>query len=151
MFVRWIRFLVAAAVVISATGCSQVRLLPKADAMREGELEEATVRTRTGEVYFFEHVQVSADSLSGYAQERRTVYLPEGEIREVTEEREVLLALEDVEQITVVKRDWKRAGMWALIVGGVAGGLAITAGQSSGDDNASGGGDGRPIKPEDGK
>jgi hypothetical protein len=135
----------AAVVLASTTGCSQAMLVPKSDAMRAGELKDATVRTRTGEVYFFEHAAVTADSLSGFAQETRAVYLAGGELQEVTEDRQVHLALADVEQLSVTKRNWKRAGLWALAIAAVAGAIVLVADQSSSD--AEGGGYAPPPKP----
>jgi hypothetical protein len=143
---RVFRLLLAAVWLATTTGCSQAQLVAKADAMRAGELKNATVLTRTGETYFFERAAVTADSLSGFAQETRAVYLAGGELQEVTEDRQVYLALADVEQLSVAKRDWKRAGLWALGIAAVAGAIVVIAGQSSNDD-ASGGGDGRPPKP----
>jgi hypothetical protein len=143
---RVLRLLVAAVWLATATGCSQVMLVPKADAMRAGELKNATVRTRTGEVFFFERAGVSADSLSGFAQETRAVYLAGGELQEVTEERQVYLALADVEQLSVAKRDWKRAGLWALGLAAAAGAIAVVAEQNSNSDT-SGGNYGTPPKP----
>lgn len=141
---RVLRLAVAAVWLFTATGCSQVMLVPKSDAMRAGELKNATVRTRSGEVYYFERAAVSADSLCGLAQETRAVYLAGGELQEVTEERQVYLALEDVEQLSVSKRNWKRAGLWALGLAAAAGAIAVAADQNSGD--ASGGGYGIPDK-----
>ena len=142
---RFLRVVMAALVLAGTTGCSQVALVPKSDAMRAGELTNATVRTRTGETFFFERAAVTADSLSGFAQETRAVYLAGGELQEVTEERQVHLALADVEQLSVTKRDWKRAGLWALGIAAVAGAIAVVADQSSSD--ASSGGYAPPPKP----
>lgn len=142
---RFLRAVMAALVLASTTGCSQVTLVPKSDAMRAGELTNATVRTRTGETFYFERATVSADSLSGFAQETRAVYLAGGELEEVTEDRQVHLALADVEQLSVTKRDWKRAGLWALGIAIVAGAIIVVADASSSD--ASGGGYAPPPKP----
>ncbi len=140
------RIILAAGYLVAATGCSQISEVPKSDAMRAGELKNATVRTRTGEVYFFERARVDADSLSGFAQERSTVYLPGGDVTEVTQDRQVYLALADVEQLTVQKRSWGHTGLWALVIGGAAGAVALVASQSNNSKPATGGGDGRPPK-----
>jgi hypothetical protein len=132
----------------AATGCTTIREIPTADAVHLGSLKGATVRTRTGEVYYFEQAHVAADSLSGFAQERRSVFLAGGDVQEVTEEHQVYLALADIEQLTVAKRDWKRAGLWALVIGGGAGAIGVAAAQNSGNSTQSGGGfGGKPGTP----
>lgn len=143
---RVLRVLIALAILFSAGGCSQVTMVPKSDAAQARELKNATVRTRTGEVYYFDRAAVSADSLSGFAEETRTVYLTGGEMQEITQDRQVFLALDDVEQITVSKRDWTRAGLWALGIGAAVGVVAVVAAQNSPSD-ASGGGYAPPPKP----
>jgi len=145
--VRVIRRLVAALYLVSATGCSQMVQVPKEDALRQKELKDATVRTRAGEVYTFETATVVGDSLSGTAQERRTVYLEDGETREVVEERSVRVALADVEDLSVRKRSWKRVGLWSLAAAGVAGAIAAAASQNSGSSSGGGSGGGKPPGP----
>jgi hypothetical protein len=138
---------VAALYLLSATGCSQIVQVPKDDALRQKELKDATVRTRTGDVYFFETASVIGDSLSGTAQERRTVYLEDGDSREVVDERAVRVALTDVEDLSVRKKSWKRVGLWSLAAAGVAGAIAVAASQNSGTSSGGGSGGGKPPGP----
>ncbi len=134
------RILLAIAVLAASTGCSQVRTVPMADLSQKGEVRDATVRTKSGEVYYFERARVAADTLSGFAQERRTVYLPGGDVQEVAEEHQVYVPVADVEQLSVKTHSWGRAGLWALTLGGVVGALAFVMGQSSQSSGQSGGG-----------
>src|SRR5215831_21380271 len=99
--------------------------VPQNQAASLGNLRDAHVRTKTGEVYEFDTAKASADSLSGYATEERTVFLAGGEIQTVEEQKEVHLAFADIEDLSVKKRNWKRAGLWTLAAAGIAGTLAI--------------------------
>jgi hypothetical protein len=142
-----LRVVLAAAYLAAAAGCTTIREIPTADAVHLGSLKGATVRTRTGEVYYFDRARVAADTLSGLAQERRSVFLAGGDVQEVTEEHQVYVALADIEQLTVAQRDWKRAGLWALVIGGGAGAIGVAAAQNSGNSATQGGGFG--TKPGD--
>jgi hypothetical protein len=130
--------------LVPQTGCSRVQQVPREEWVGSGTIDEATVRTRSGEVYYFERASVAADTLHGFAQETRTVFLEGGEVQEVTEAREVHVPVADVEQMTVRRRDWKRGGLWALAAAGIAGAIAVVAGS---DDDVSGGGSGGGKPP----
>jgi hypothetical protein len=136
--------LLAGLYLLTATGCSQMVQVPRDQALRDGSLRDATVRTRTGEVYYFDRATASGDSLSGFATAERTVFLEGGEIQTVEEQKEVHLAFGDIEDLSVKKRNWKRAGLWTLAAAGVAGALAVVSNQTSGggDTGGSGGGKG---------
>ena len=138
------RMLFAGLYLLTATGCSQMVQVPRDQALRDGDLRDATVRTRTGEVYYFDRATASGDSLSGFATAERTVFLEGGEIQTVEEQKEVHLAFSDIEDLSVKKRNWKRAGLWGLAAAGVAGALAVVSNQNSsgGDGGGSGGGKG---------
>ncbi|HEV8480877.1 MAG TPA: hypothetical protein VGR66_08780 [Candidatus Eisenbacteria bacterium] len=145
-----LRMLLAGSFLIATTGCSQMVQVPQNQAASLGTLKDAHVRTKTGEVYQFDLASVRGDSLSGYANEERTVFLEGGEIQTVEEQKAVHLAFADIEELTVKKRNWKRAGLWTLAAGAVAGGLAIASGQNSppsADANSSGGGKGGGPTP----
>jgi hypothetical protein len=137
--VRAFHLLLAGSVLYGAAGCSQIRQVPTQDAFRAREVKDATVRTRTGETYFFEHADVASDTLRGYALEKRTVYLEGGEVQEVTEARRVELALSDVEQLSLKRRNWKKAGLWAIATAGAAGIVAVVSSQNSGGTPTGGG------------
>ena len=139
------RMLLAGIYLISATGCSQMVQLPQSEAASQKNLKDARVRTKTGEVYQFDNATASGDSLSGFANEERTVFLQGGEIQTVEEQKEVHLAFADIEDLSVKKRNWKRAGLWTLAAGALAGALAVASGQNNsptGDTGTSGGGKG---------
>jgi len=148
--VKVLRVLLAGSLVIATTGCSQMVQVPQNQAASLGTLKDAHVRTKTGEVYEFDVAAVRGDSLSGYANEERTVFLEGGEIQTVEEQKEVHLAFADIEEVKIKKRNWKRAGLWTLAAGAVAGGLAIASGSSTPpapDANSSGGGKGGGPTP----
>jgi hypothetical protein len=125
-----------------------VTQVPREEWTQSGKLDDATIRTRGGEVYYFEHAAFAGDTLRGFAQETRTVFLEGGEVQEVVEAHEVKLAVAEIEQMTVRRRDWKKGGLWALAAAGVAGAIAIVAG--SDDDPAGGGGSGGGKPPPTG-
>jgi hypothetical protein len=134
--------LLAGIYLITATGCSQMVHVPQTEAISSGTLKDAHVRTKTGETYEFDTATARSDSLSGYATEERTMFLQGGEIQTVEEQKVVHLAFADIEDLSVKKRNWKRAGLWTLAAAGIAGALAIASGQNSPPptDSNSGGG-----------
>lgn len=139
------RMLLAGIYLISATGCSQMVQVPQTEAISAKTLKDAHVRTKTGEVYEFDTATAANDSLSGYANEERTMFLEGGEIQTVEEQKHVRLAFSDIEDLKVKKRNWKRAGLWTLAAAGIAGALAVASGQNSppaGNTGDSGGGKG---------
>lgn len=139
------RMLLAGIYLVTATGCSQMVHVPQTEAISQHTLKDAHVRTKTGEVYQFDTATAANDSLSGFANEERTVFLTGGEIQTVEEQKEVHLAFADIEDLSVKKRNWKRAGLWTLAAAGVAGALAVASGQNNaptGDTGTSGGGKG---------
>ena len=142
------RVLAVGIYLITATGCSQMVQVPQNQATSLGTLHDAHVRTKTGEVYQFDSATAAGDSLSGYATEERTMFLAGGEVQTVEEQKEVHLAFADIEDLSVKKRNWKRAGLWALAAGAIAGGLAIASGSSpapAGDSSSGGGKGGGPT------
>ena len=150
---RVISLLVGTSLLFSTTGCSQIIQLSTEDVVSQDEIKNITLRTRTGEVYYFEKATVRADSLIGQAQETRTVYLEGGETSEISINRNVVLALDHIEQMQTRKRNY---GQTALIVLGalaIAAGIVLLASSSGQSDDGEGGGSGGgkppPLAPTD--
>ena len=145
---RILSAVVAAAVLSATSGCSQITQLQPSQLTTESELKNLTVRTRTGEVYFFETARVAGETLAGHAQETRAVYTSGAEVQYVTEYRDVSLRIAQVEQATVRERNWGKTILFAGVVAGVITAIVVVAASSSssGDDGGDGGG-GKPPLP----
>ena len=114
--------------------------MERGDVASQDELKNVTIRTRTGELFYFDSAVVFGDSLRGKAQETQTVYLEGGGVSELSVDRTVKVSVDDIEQMTIRKTNW---GKTALLFLGVVGGVAlITLAASSGGDD--------PVDPGDG-
>lgn len=143
---RFLSWGVAAITLFAATGCSQVVQLETTDFTGAGELKNLTVRTRTGEVYFFETAQMAGETVAGYAQETKAVYVSGAEVEYVTDYRDVSLRVEQIEQATVRQRNW---GKTVLLAGTLLVGVAVVvvAATSSGGQDPEPGDGGGPKPP----
>jgi hypothetical protein len=140
---------VALLTLFATTGCSQIVQLEPTDLAAAQEIKNLTIRTRTGEVYFFESARVAEETLSGFAQETKAVYVSGAQVEYVTDYRDVQLRVAQVEQATVRQRNW---GKTALLVGVVAAGVAAvvllaTSSGSDESDSGDGGGGKPPLDP----
>ena len=145
---RFLSAVVAAAFLAASSGCSQVVQLAPTDLAAAQELKNLTVRTRTGEVYFFEKARVADANVSGYAQETKAVYMTGAQVEYLTDYRDVSLRLEQVEQATLRERNLGKT----LLLGGVlAAGLTaivlVAASSSASPSEGDGGGGGKPPLP----
>ncbi len=136
---------VAAATLFATSGCSQIVQLETADLRGATEWKNLTVRTRTGEVYFFEKARFADDTLAGYAQETKAVYVTGAQVEYITDYRDIALRVDQVEQATLRERNWGKTALFAGVLAGAITAIVIVAASSaSGDDSSSSGGNPKP-------
>jgi hypothetical protein len=146
---RFIAVLVAFAHLVMVSGCSQVVQLERDEVAQKGDLKNVTIRTKSGNIFYFENAAVFSDTLRGQAQETQRVYLEGGEISETTVDRNVRLALTDIEQLTVRERNWGKTGLLVLGALAVVGAIVLITSQVKDDDSTGGNGSGGkpPLPP----
>lgn len=131
---------------ITASGCSSLVQVPRADFAAVPVRKNVLIRTDLGEQYAFDRAVVTADSLFGTGYQQRTVVRGDGEsmIDEVT--TDVRLPLANITSLSEKKRDWGRTGKWGA--GALAAGAFVVAvGTSKGNTDTAkpGGGKGPPF------
>lgn len=142
---RILSAVVAATAFFTLSGCSQVVQLEPSQISTESELKNLTVRTRTGEVYFFEEARVAGETVVGHAQETKAVYTTGAQVEYITEYRDVTLRIEQVEQATLRERNWGKTLLFAGVLAGAITAIVLVASSSSADETN--GGDGGPKPP----
>jgi hypothetical protein len=114
----------AAIVCLLACGCSVNREIPRGEYAAAPERKHVVVKTKAGETYEFDQVQVRADSLFGTRQ-----LDVEGSFDEY---RTTAVALDDVSTLSVRKLDWLRMGLVAGVAAAVV--LATVLTQQKNDE-----------------
>ena len=145
---RILAVLVAVAHLVMVSGCSQVVQLDRGEIADKEELKNVTIRTKSGDIYFFEHADVFSDSLRGHAQETKRVYLEGGEVSERVIELDTRVALTDIEQLSVQKRSWGKTLLLVAGAAAVVGAIVLITSQSEDPvDPGDGSGGGKPPLP----
>jgi hypothetical protein len=145
---RFIALLVAVAHLVMVSGCSQVVQIDRDEAVQQSDLKNVTIRTKSGDMLFFENAAVYSDSLRGFAQETKRVYLEGGEVSERVVEREARVALTDIEQLSLRKRNWGKTALLVLGAAAVVGAIVLITSQSDDPvDPGDGSGGGKPPLP----
>jgi hypothetical protein len=144
--VKVVSCLLALAVFVSATGCSSLVQVPRAEFAAEPVRKNVLIRTESGQQYAFDRVDVTADSLFGTGYQQQTVIRSDGETEVDEVATQIRVPLADVTSLSERKKDWGRTTKWG--VGALAAGAFVVAvGTSSGntDDAKPGSGKGSPF------
>ena len=137
--------LLAVIFFVTASGCSSLVQVPRADFAAQPVRKNVLIRTDLGEQYAFDRVDVTADSLFGAGYQRKTVVRSDGE-SQIEETATLLrLPLANITSLSEKKRDWGRTTKWG--VGALAAtALVVAVGTSSANtDEAQPGGGKGPI------
>ena len=138
--------LLAVLFFVTASGCSSLVQVPRADFAAEPVRKNVLIRTDLGEQYAFDRVDVTADSLFGTGYQQKTVVRSDGESQIEETATLVRLPLANITSLSEKKRDWGRTTKWG--VGALAAtALVVAVGTSSGntDEAQPGGGKGPPF------
>jgi hypothetical protein len=144
--VKVLSSLLAVLVFASASGCSSLVQVPRAQFAAAPVRRNVLIRTDSGQQYAFDRVSVTADSLFGTGYQQRMVIRSDGEsqLDEVT--TDIRLPLAGITSLSEKKRDWKRTTRWG--VGALAAtGFVVAVGTSKGNTDTAkpGGGKGSPF------
>ena len=138
--------LLAVIFFVTASGCSSLVQVPRADFAAEPVRKNVLIRTDLGEQYAFDRVDVTADSLFGTGYQQKTVVRSDGESQIEETATLVRLPLANITSLSEKKRDWGRTTKWG--VGALAAtALVVAVGTSSAntDEARPGGGKGPPF------
>ena len=138
--------LLAVIFFVTASGCSSLVQVPRADFAAEPVRKNVLIRTDLGEQYAFDRVDVTADSLFGTGYQQKTVVRSDGESQIEETATLVRLPLANITSLSEKKRDWGRTTKWG--VGALAAtALVVAVGTSSPntDEAQPGGGKGPPF------
>ena len=102
---------VAAAVTLliwcAASGCTTLQTIPRSEYATSSQRKAVRVLTRDSLSYEFDFAVVARDSLTGYRRQEVGGLVPEYD--------SLVVALEDIEQLSARRVDWYRTGL----IGGV--------------------------------
>ena len=137
--------LLAVIFFVTASGCSSLVQVPRADFAAQPVRKNVLIRTDLGEQYAFDRVDVTADSLFGTGYQQKTVVRSDGESQIEETATLVRLPLANITSLSEKKRDWGRTTKWG--VGALAAtALVVAVGTSSANtDEAQPGGGKGPI------
>ena len=138
--------LLAVIFFVTASGCSSLVQVPRADFAAQPVRKNVLIRTDLGEQYAFDRVDVTADSLFGTGYQQKTVVRSDGESQIEETATLVRLPLANITSLSEKKRDWGRTTKWG--VGALAAtALVVAVGTSSAntDEARPGGGKGPPF------
>jgi len=144
--VKVLSSLLAVIFFVTASGCSSLVQVPRADFAAEPVRKNVLIRTDLGEQYAFDRVDVTADSLFGTGYQQKTVVRSDGESQIEETATLVRLPLANITSLSEKKRDWGRTTKWG--VGALAAtALVVAVGTSSAntDEARPGGGKGPPF------
>jgi len=144
--VKVLSSLLAIIFFVTASGCSSLVQVPRADFAAEPVRKNVLIRTDLGEQYAFDRVDVTADSLFGTGYQQKTVVRSDGESQIEETATLVRLPLANITSLSEKKRDWGRTTKWG--VGALAAtALVVAVGTSSAntDEARPGGGKGPPF------
>jgi hypothetical protein len=143
--VKVLSSLLAVIFFVTASGCSSLVQIPRADFAAEPVRKNVLIRTDLGEQYAFDRVDVTADSLFGTGYQQKTVVRSDGESQIEEAATLVRLPLANITSLSEKKRDWGRTTKWG--VGALAAtALVVAVGTSSANtDEAQPGGGKGPI------
>ena len=133
-FHRGLRVAVCGLYLVTSSGCTSLREVPRGEYAALPQREHVRVVTRDGLLYQFDFAKFGADTITGYRQ-RDT----EGRVEEYAT---LEVPLENVEKLSTRQVDWMRTG----IVGGVAligilfGAYKATQANREGGESTGGGG-----------
>ena len=124
--------LLAVIFFVTASGCSSLVQVPRADFAAEPVRKNVLIRTDLGEQYAFDRVDVTADSLFGTGYQQKTVVRSDGESEILETSTIVRLPLANITSLSEKKRDWGRTTKWG--VGAIAAtALVVAVGTSNGN------------------
>ena len=117
--------MLALAVFLSASGCSSLVQVPRAQFAAEPTRKNVLIRTESGQQYAFDRVDVTADSLFGTGYQQQTVVRGDGESQIEEVATHVRVPLAEVTSLSERKKDWGRTTKWG--VGALAAGAFVVA------------------------
>jgi len=130
--VKVLSSLLAVIFFVTASGCSSLVQVPRADFAAEPVRKNVLIRTDLGEQYAFDRVDVTADSLFGTGYQQKTVVRSDGESEILETSTIVRLPLANITSLSEKKRDWGRTTKWG--VGAIAAtALVVAVGTSNGN------------------
>jgi len=144
--VKFVSSMLALAVFLSASGCSSLVQVPRAQFAAEPTRKNVLIRTESGQQYAFDRVDVTADSLFGTGYQQQTVVRGDGETQIEEVATRIRLPLAEVTSLSERKKDWGRTTKWGL--GAVAAGAFVVAvGTNNGNETEAkpGSGKGNPF------
>ena len=131
---KFVSSVLALAVFLTASGCSSLVQVPRAQFAAEPSRKNVLIRTESGQQYAFDRVDVTADSLFGTGYQQQTIVRGDGESQIEEVATQVRLPLTEVTSLSERKKDWGRTTKWG--VGALAAGAFVVAvGTSKGNDN----------------
>ena len=122
---KFVSSMLALAVFLSASGCSSLVQVPRAQFAAEPTRKNVLIRTESGQQYAFDRVDVTADSLFGTGYQQQTVVRGDGESQIEEVATHVRVPLAEVTSLSERKKDWGRTTKWG--VGALAAGAFVVA------------------------
>ena len=122
--------------LLSATGCTTLREIPRSEYAVEPERKNIRLVTSSGLEYEFDFARFSADSMTGFRQQPVEGIFDNYVV--------VSLPFGDIKTLSTRRVDWYRTG---LIGGGMLAAVVVAGLSTSGNDESDGSGGGGGVRP----